>query len=84
MSKFTKKQVKELYSILSQLKIAEGYILNPSVAVCRKSDMATTTMHYTRQSDKTALVEVQKEIGSELYYLFASRSKLERFVEGGL
>lgn len=75
----SKKERKALQAILWQLETAEAYILDPELAVCRRKEMATTTLDYTNASGRV-VTEVEKEYGSDMVFLMSARSKLKQFL----
>ena len=68
--KLTRKQTAQLESILYHLKRAEKYLMDDQTVIAKRASMATTTLHYSRASDNTALYPVAKDIGSDLCGLF--------------
>lgn len=79
--KLTKQAVKELSRIIEHLNRAHSYIQGPDLAICHKGNYASTTDHYTRDKDKTTLLEVNKDYGSNITGLEMGLSHLKRFVE---
>lgn len=89
MAKLTKAQRTTLLSALSALERAQRLIANPSVAFCRFSDNATTTLHYTRTfvdgidkpGDARPLTVMAKDIGTELCLIPQAIRDLQRVLE---
>lgn len=79
MAKLTQKQVAELQYTLRNLERARAYIMAPQVAIARRGEHATTTLHYTR-SDGQTLYEVTKDYGSDLTGLDAGINALRHFL----
>jgi hypothetical protein len=75
----TKKERKVLESILFQIQMAEKYLMQPQIAVCRRKAMATTTLDYVNPAGQ-AVTELEKEYGSDLVHLMSARSKLKQFL----
>ena len=80
MARLTRKQTDRLTRVLYHLNRANGYINQSDVAVARKCSMATTTLHYVRP-DGSALVSVDKQIGSDLTGLAEGIRELQNFLE---
>lgn len=81
MSKMTRKQVQALESVLYHLQRAQKYIGRADIAVCLKRDRASTTLDYIRPSDGTALVDLAKDIGSDLCGLEFAEKGLRQILE---
>lgn len=82
MTKFTRKQVREIELALENLKSARDYIMQRDIAVCRRVEKATTSLHYKR-ADGRVLYEVEKTYGSELCQLEGGISRLEQILQEG-
>jgi hypothetical protein len=67
MAALTRKQTAEIEAALTALLRAKAFIDSPHIAICRASDAATTTLHYTKQSagGPAALYPITKEAGSD-------------------
>ncbi len=65
MAKFTRKQIRQIESILYHAERAHKYLMDTRTAIARRDTVASTTLHYVRP-DGSALYEVAKEIGSDL------------------
>ena len=81
MSKLTRKQKAVIHTALQHANRAKEYVFNPAVAVARRSNSATTTLHYARASDGACLYEVTKEIGSDLCGLLDCIRTLETLLQ---
>lgn len=46
MAKLTRQQQNEIFRIIADLGRAKGYLLDSKTAICRRRDMATTTLDY--------------------------------------
>ena len=79
MANLTRKQLAELDLAFRHARRAHDYLTRPDVAVARKGQPATTTLHYTR-ADGSTLYEVNKEYGSDLTGLETAMSVLESFI----
>ena len=64
MAKLTQKQRAELSRAADHLQRALAYVNRPSVALCIRRDIATTTLDYSR-ADGAVVTEICKDIGSE-------------------
>ena len=78
MAKLTKTQRHEIESALSHAKRAFRYVMDPRIAICHKSDTATTTLHYSNKEG--ALYPVTKEYGSDLTGLADCIRRLEQIL----
>jgi hypothetical protein len=81
VAKLTIKQRKALERVLYDIRRAKAYIDRPDTVVCGRSDMATTTLHYTR-GDGTggALYALNKEYGSDLCGMESAERALQAFI----
>lgn len=79
MAKLTKKQQRELETILRHARAARDYIMRDNVVVTVRASVATTTRHYTR-TEGDALYPVTKEYGSDLCRIDTAISQLETFL----
>ena len=75
MAKLTKAQKHTLSRAYQAISRAETYLMSPNLAIARRCDYASTTLHYTR-SDGAILYEVQKEYGSDLTGIFEAKRLL--------
>lgn len=87
-SPMTNKLRKQLLAVLTDMERAQAYVASDSVAVCRYSAQATTTLHYTRamvpaidRSEPRPLMVMAKDIGSDLCRLPAAISALKACLE---
>ncbi len=78
--KLTRKDRNALESVLYHAKRALTYIEKPSIAVCHRDTVASTTLHYSRHSDGAVLYEVEKSYGSDLCGLRDTVTRLERIL----
>ena len=65
MAKLTRKQTAAVEYALRNLERAKAYIMSKDVAVARRGNFASTTLHYSR-ADGSTLYEIDREIGSDL------------------
>ena len=79
--KISKKDFNKLCNILNNLHKGVEFILRKDISVARISDQATTSLHFTRAVDSKILYEIEKEIGSDLCYLYNSEKLLRDFVD---
>jgi hypothetical protein len=90
MAKLTKAQTAELARALDALERVSKFIHGDNIAVCRRDTVATTTMHFTRnplpdvlQNSESrrlgnyALMEITKDIGSDLCLLQNAKKHLQ-------
>lgn len=80
MAKLTRAQRADVEGALHHLERATRYVMNERTAVCRRDTHATTTLHYVRASDGASLVEVAKDIGSDLTGLDDAKRALYRLL----
>jgi hypothetical protein len=80
MAKLTQKQRHVLENIRYHLQRANIYLREDSVVVCRKCEVATTTLHLTRK-DGLVLHPIDKEIGSDLTGLYQALQDLTYFLD---
>jgi hypothetical protein len=66
MAKLTRKQRATIEKALRNAERASAYIHGKDIAVCRREHLATTALHYSRQSDAACLYEVERSYGSDL------------------
>ncbi len=66
MAKLTKQDRATLREALRHAERAQAYIMKFDTAICSRSPMASTSLHYSRASDGAALQEMAKEYGSDL------------------
>ena len=78
MAKLTRQQRNDIEYCLRHVQRAADYINSARISICRRDDVPTTTLHFTRQPLPPALVsarfpagnytlyEVAKDIGSDL------------------
>lgn len=78
--KLTKKQAKELTSILDSLRRGQSYLMASDILVCRRASVATTTLHFTNPAGECCF-SVDKEIGSELALLHTGIRRLRDFLD---
>lgn len=83
MAKLTKRQRHAIDRALYHLNRARRYLADPTVAVCHRGNVATTTLHYSRP-DGLTMYEVNKEYGSDLTGLEDCRKELEAVYFEGL
>jgi hypothetical protein len=79
MSTLTKKQKETMEYVLRNLQRSKAYLTDPRIAIARKCDFASTTLHYSR-ADGKSLYEVEKTYGSDLTGLFSAIDTLENFL----
>lgn len=77
----TKKQMRELYTILSNLESGRKYLMSDEVAFALRRRRATTTLDYVRESDGAVLFELNREIGSPLAQLHTGIGQLRNFIK---
>lgn len=77
--KLTQKLVKRLEYALRNAERAHRMIHDPSVAVARRSTLASTTLHYTRP-DGAALYEIERAYGSDLVGLETCIAELRSII----
>ena len=89
MAKLTKALRSDLGRVLVDLKRAQEYIDSDRIAVCARSDKATTTLHFTRsyvpgldrsEADVRPLTVMAKDIGSDLCRLREAIRSVERIL----
>jgi len=80
MAKLTKAQKQIIAQALYHAERANAYVQDPTIAIARKADNGTTTLHYIRP-DGATLFPVDKEIGSDLCGLGDSIRILRRFLD---
>jgi len=79
--KLTNKAKKELNIALQHLKRSFDYIHSPDIAVARRKSSRTTTEDYWRLGDGKALIEVNKQCGSDLCGLEDAIFHLSNFID---
>ena len=77
MLKLSKKDRRELNSILDQLDEGIAFIKENETLVMRETSMTSNDIFTSKMSGK-AYVAIDKEIGSKLAFLLSARSKLAR------
>ena len=77
--KMTRKMREELAYILRNLERGQNYIMSNNVAIARRSEHATTTLHYTR-ADGQCLYEIEKSYGSDLTGITTGIQALKNFL----
>lgn len=77
LSKATKNNINE---VIVDLRKGINYIKSEKTALCRKDKTATTTLHFTRKCDNAVLYELNKDIGSELNYIYNALCNLEKLL----
>ena len=84
MAKLTRQQTRELLGVVSSLDRALRYVVRDRTAICYRDTMATTTLHYSRADGSAHLVEVEKEIGSDMTGLRTGLDSLKKFLDANM
>jgi hypothetical protein len=77
--KLTKQVREDLRFVLRNAERARAYLFDPQIAIARRGNHATITLHYVRADGET-LYEVNKDLGSDLTGLDAAISALGAFL----
>lgn len=80
MTKITQKQRAELNRAADHLARALEFIARSDVTVCRRRNIATTTLDYSR-ADGAVVTEINKEIGSDFAMASTALHEIRVFLE---
>ena len=85
MAKLTRQQTRELLGVVSSLNRALQYVARDQTAICYRTAMATTNLHYSRADGSGGhLVEVEKEIGSDMTGIRTGLDSLKKFLDANM
>ena len=79
--KLLKKDRKQLEAVLQNLQRAQNYILSDRFAFVKKISVATTTTDLTDQQGHAFTGPIEKQIGTELCYLYSGTDQLRRLLQ---
>jgi len=80
MAKIAKYQRRELDRVLDNINRAIDFVEQDRIAICTRDTFASTTLHYTRDSDDSILYEINKLHGSKLVSLWEAKRQLDTFL----
>ena len=77
MAKLSKKQVRELEEMISNLKKVKEYIGRDDVKICRSTSLSSSDTFKNENGESLSVVD--KQSGSEIVHLLSSIQDLEQF-----